>query len=68
MGNKDILLVLETKTDDSFPICHGIGLMLISFQSTYDGRKTKRNFLYRIKIFNSKWLINCSDNPHKKTT
>ena len=80
-GNIDILLISETKIDDSFPVgqfiidrldcnCHGGGLMLFVRKDIPSNllvieKKPIESFLIEINLRNSKWLINCSYNPHK---
>ena len=80
-GNIDILLISETKIDDSFPVgqfiidrldcnCHGGGLMLFVRKAIPSNllvieKKPIESFFIEINLRNSKWLINCSYNPHK---
>ena len=86
-GKVDVLLISETKIDDSYPKsqflikgfsdpyrldcnCLGGGLMLFvredipsNLLTTED--KPTEGFYVELNLRNSKWLINCSYNPHK---
>ena len=86
-GNIDILLISETKIDDSFSVgqfiidgfsppyrldrsYHGGGLMLFVRKDIPSNllvikKKPIESFFIEINLRNSKWLINCSYNPHK---
>ena len=86
-GNVDILLVSETKIDDSFPQgqfvidgfsapyrldrnCLGGGLMLFVRDDIPSNlltieEKPIESFYVELNLRNSKWLVNCSYNPHK---
>ena len=87
--NVDILLVSETKTDDSFPQgefvidgfsapyrldlnCIGGGLMFFVRENIPSNlptivEKTIESFYVKLNLHNSKWLVNCSYNPHKNS-
>ena len=88
-GNADILLVSETKIDDSFPQgqfvidgfsalyrlgrnCLGGGLMLFVREDIPSNlltieEKPIESFYVELNLRNSKWLVNCSYNPHKNS-
>ena len=88
-GNVDILLVLETKTGDSFPQgqsvidgfsapyrldcnCLGGGLMLFVREDIPSNllkteEKQIASFYVELNLRNSRWLVNCSFNPHKNS-
>ena len=88
-GYVDILLVLETKTDDSFPQGHFIidgfsvpyrldrnclsgSLMLFVKEDIPSNllsieEKPTESFFVELNLRNSKWLVNCSYNPHKNS-
>ena len=88
-GNVDILLVSETKIDDSFPQgqfvidgfsapyrldrnCLGGGLMLFVRDDIPSNlltieEKPIHSFYVELNLRNSKWLVNCSYNPHKNS-
>ena len=85
----DILLVSETKIDDSFPQsqfnidgfsapywlacnCLGGGLMLFVTDNIPSNlltieEKPIESFYVELNLRNSKWLVNCSYNPHKNS-
>ena len=85
--NIDILLISETKINDSFPVgqfiidgfsppyrldrnCHGGGLILFVRKDIPSNllvieKKPIESVFIEINLRNSKWLINCSYNPHK---
>ena len=55
------------------PNCHGGGLLLfvrkdISSNLLVIEKKAIESFFIEINLRNSKWLINCSYNPHKNNT
>ena len=85
----DILLVSETKIDDSFPQsqfvidgfsapyrlhrnCLGGGLMFFLRDDIPSNlltieEKPIESFYVELNLRNSKWLVNCSYNPHKNS-
>ena len=88
-GYVDILPVLETKTDDSFPQgqfiidgfsvpcrldrnCLSGSLMLFVKEDIPSNllsieEKPTESFFVELNLRNSKWLVNCSYNPHKNS-
>ena len=86
-GKTDVLLISETKIDDSFPKgqflidgfsgpyrldrnCQGGGLMLfvrkyIPSNLLTSEEKPIESFSIELNLRNSKWLVNCSYNPHR---
>ena len=86
-GKIDVLLISETKIDDSFPKgqflidgfsapyrldrnCQGGGLMLfvredITSNLLTSEEKPIESFYVELNLRNSKWLVNCSYNPHR---
>ena len=88
-GYVDILLVLETKTDDGFPQgqfiidgfsvpyrldrnCLSGGLMLFVKEDIPSNllsieEKPIESFYVELNLRNSRWLVNCSYNPHKNS-
>ena len=64
----DILMVSETKLDDSFPKGQFLteGFHSPAKLLSYDF-PCAENFFVEINLYNKKWLINCSYNPHKSS-
>ena len=86
-GNIDVLMISETKINDSFQLRNflmdgfsslyslgrdsvGGGILLyvrkdVSSNLLSTETKPNESFYVELNLRNSKWLINCSNNPHK---
>ena len=86
-GNVDVLMISETKIDDSFPVGQFLiegfctpyrldrnlksgGILLYVREDIPSNLITVdispiESFYVELNLWNNKWLINCSYNPHK---